>query len=132
MINASNQNERGAILIWFYLLITMLLITGSGLYALAFQESRITTIEQSRNKAFYLAEAGLDKKLHELRTGNTANIPSTNIDSAISAAGTYSATYESANARVTATGTYGGVSRSVIAQIITIIPPGVKAAITSE
>src|SRR3989338_3236319 len=68
------NNEKGMILIWFYLLIAILLVSGGALYGLSFQESRLMGIEQGRNKSFYLAEAGLDRKLQEMKTGNLNSI----------------------------------------------------------
>lgn len=127
-----HKNEKGAILIWFYLLITVLLITGGSLYALAFQESRIVAIEQARNNAFYLAEAGLDRKLEEIRNSNTTNIASTNINAPNPASGSYSVTYDVSAKQVQSTGTFGGISRTVTAVTAAIPPPGAKAAITSE
>ena len=121
------KNEKGMMLIWFYLLITVLLIMGGSLYALSFQESSLIKIDQTRDKAFYLAEAGLDQKLQELRSGNTSNVTSTSLGE-----GTYSVTYDATTKQVQSTGTVDGLSKTVIAVVQKTLPPGVKGALTSE
>ena len=120
------NNQKGFALIWFYLLITILIISGSGLFALAFQESRLMAMDQSRTQAFYLAEAGLDQKLDEVRVGNLNAISNVSLGN-----GTYSATYDSATKKIQATGTANGISKTVIARIAKSLPPGVKGAITA-
>lgn len=115
------------VLIWFFLLITVLLITSGAIYGLSFQESRLVQIEKYRNQAFYLAEAGLDKKLQEIRVGNTTNISSTSFSN-----GTYSVVYDASSKLMTATGTYQGVTRIVKAKVNKSLPPGVKGAITAK
>lgn len=121
------KNEKGIILMWFYLLIVLLIIAGGSLFALSFQESQLMTIEQGRHKAFYLAEAALDRKLQEVRAGNVNAIA----DAALGD-GTYSASYNSLTSQITSTGAYGGITRTIVAVISKIFPPGVKAALTSE
>ncbi len=120
------NNEKGMVLIWFFLLITILLITSGAIYGVSFQESRLVQIEKYRNQAFYLAEAGLDKKLQEIRIGNTTNISNTSFS-----VGAYDVTYDANTKLITATGIYNGVSRIVKAKINKTFPPGVKGAITA-
>ncbi|MBI4395084.1 MAG: hypothetical protein HY583_02690 [Candidatus Omnitrophica bacterium] len=147
------RDQKGIILIWFYLLIVMIIVAGGSLFALAFQESLLTNIEIGRHKAFYLAEAGLDRKLKELRGGDQnprENIPF--------GEGTYSAYYcpkVIINPQTTcalappcgcnkpdmivASGTVGeingiagsGITRSITAVVTKTKPPGAKAAITA-
>ncbi len=126
-MNTFLKNEKGMILIWFYVLIAVLVIMGGSLYALSFQESMLTTIDQARDKAFYLAEAGLDQKLHDLKAGNTSNISSTSLGD-----GTYSVTYDATTKRISSTGTVNGVSKTVVSVVAKTIPPGVKGALTSQ
>ncbi len=121
------KNEKGMMLIWFYLLIAILLIMGGSLYGLAFQESLLITIDQSRDKAFYLAETGLDQKLYELRSNNTSNIASTSFGE-----GSYSVTYDATTKQIRSTAIVNGISKTVISVVSKTTPPGVKAAITSE
>lgn len=114
------------VLIWFCLLITVLLITSGAIYGVSFQESRLVQIEKYRNQAFYLAEAGVDRKLQEIRVGNTNSILSTAFSD-----GTYAVTYDVNSKLITATGTYNGVSRIIKAKVNQSFPPGVKGAITA-
>lgn len=114
------------ILIWFYLLITILVIASGSLYALSFQESQLITMDQSRNNAFYLAEAGLDHKLQELRMGNQNPLSSISFGN-----GVYSASYNAATRQIVATGTANGISRTLIAVVARTTPPGARAAITA-
>ena len=125
-INTLLKNEKGMMLIWFYLLIAVLVIMGGSLYALSFQESQLISIDQSRDKAFYLAEAGLDRKLQELRSANTNNISSTSLGD-----GVYSVTYDNTTKQIRSIGTVNGLSKTVITVVSKIPPPGAKAAITS-
>ena len=127
------NDEKGMILIWFYLLITILLITGGSVYALSFHESRLITIEQSRDKAFYAAEAGIDQKLTELELGDESSASGTIGD------GSYSVTYctttttpSCTSSRITSVGTVNGVSRTVVAVVAKGVPPGVRGAISSN
>ena len=120
------NDEKGMALIWFLLLITILLITSGGIYALSFQESKLVEIDKYRSQAFYLAEAGLDKKLQEIRASNLSDISSTSFSN-----GTYAATYDASTKLITATGTYNNVSRVVKAKVVKTLPPGVKGALTS-
>jgi len=120
------KNEKGMVLIWFLLLITILLITSGGIYGLSFQESRLVEINKYRNQAFYIAEAGLDKKLKTLRGGDTSNIASTSLG-----AGSYSVTYNATTKQIRSTGVVNGVSRTVVSVVTKTTPPGVKGAITS-
>ncbi|MBI3999929.1 MAG: hypothetical protein HY351_04870, partial [Candidatus Omnitrophica bacterium] len=136
------KNEKGVILIWFYLLVVMLIITSGSLFALSFQESQLTAIDQSRNKAFYLAEAGIDWKLKELRSGTTPATPSF-------AEGNFSVSYCQSTASGTtpapaapcaydqpdmiiSSGTVSGITKTIVAVILKQKPPGAKAGITSE
>ena len=136
------KNQKGMMLIWFYLLITILIITGGSLFGLAFQESRLIAIDQSRDKAFYLAEAGLDRKLKELKEGNTTNILGVSFGE-----GNYTVYYcptvtdeDEVTApcqlnkppQIIATGAVNGISKTTVAVVSKIIPPGVKGAMTSE
>lgn len=126
-MNIFFKNEKGIILIWFYLLIAMLIVAGGSLFALSFHESQLITIEQGRHKAFYLAEAGIDQKLQQLRTGNQSAIPPTTLGE-----GTYSAAYDNTTKQIQATGTVNGISRSIVAVVSKTSPPGVKGALTSQ
>ncbi len=126
MMKSAWRDEKGIILIWFYLLIVVLLITGGSLYGLSFQESRLISVDQARDKAFYLAEAGLDRKLQELRSGDQNSIVSTSLGD-----GSYSVTYDAQTKQIRATGTVNGIPRTLIAMAVKLPPPGVQGAISS-
>lgn len=112
-------------LIWFYLMIVMLIILGGGLYGLSFQESRLASIDQTRDKVFYLAEAGVDQKLQELRIGNM------NAANGVLATGSFTATYNALTGQIISTGTVDGVTSTITAVVKKLQPPGVRAAISA-
>ncbi|MBI1977402.1 MAG: hypothetical protein HYS55_01465 [Candidatus Omnitrophica bacterium] len=120
------NNRKGMMLIWFYLLIGVLVITGGSLYSLAFQESRLIAMDQARDKAFYVAEGGLDRKLAEIRSGSMSAVYGS------LGIGSYAASYDSTTKKITAQGTVNGITKTIIAVVSKTIPPGAKAAITSE
>ena len=119
------KNESGMMLIWFYLMIVTLIILSGSLYGLSFQESRVASIDQSRDQAFYLAEAGLDQKIQELRTGNAD--PS---NGALTT-GSYAVTYDAATGRVSSVGTADGTTRTITAVVKKMTPLGIRAAISA-
>ena len=132
-------DQKGMMLIWFYLLITVLVITGGSLYGLAFQESMLIMIDQSRDKAFYLAEAGLDQKLVQIRAGNL------NSTSGSLSEGSYSVSYcpktvsgatspcaNNQPGQIISIGTVNGATKKVVAVVTKTVPPGVKGALTSQ
>jgi hypothetical protein len=132
------QNEKGIMLIWFYMLFVIIMITAGSMFEMSFHETRIANIDQAQDKAFYLAESAIDQKLKEIRANNFAAIAATSLG-----AGTYSAVYcgpygtscgDSANpqiAKITATGTVGGISKTIIAVVQKKIP-GVRGAISAN
>lgn len=112
-------------LIWFYLMIVMVIVLGGSLYGVSFEESRIASIDQSRDKAFYLAEAGIDQKLQELRLGNL------NPATGALATGTYLSAYNPVTGQVTSTGTVDGVTSTITAVVKKLQPPGVRGTISA-
>jgi hypothetical protein len=136
------RSERGIMLIWFYLLIVVLIITSGSLYALSMQETRLVQIDTSRDQAFYLAEAAADQILQNIRAANFEDIPNQTVPFGLGQ-GNYSAQYcsptttpcggsEAALSKITATGTVGGFSKTLSATIEFIpTPPGVDGSITS-
>ncbi len=120
------NNEKGVILIWFFLMITILMILSGAIFTASFQESRLIQIDKFRDRAFYLAEAGLDKKLQELRGSNISNISSTSFSNGI-----YSVTYDGTTKLITSTGTYNGVTRIIKAKVNKTTPPGARGAMTA-
>ena len=125
-MNAFWKNEKGMVLIWFYFLIVILMITSGAVFGLSFQEAKLISIEQNRTKAFYLAEAALDQKLEEIRSSNLDDIGSTDFGD-----GSFTADYDSSTKKITATGTVNGTTATVVAVVSKTIPPGVKGAISA-
>jgi hypothetical protein len=127
------RNEKGIVLIWFYLLIVMLLTATASIYTLSFQESQLLHMDQARNKALYLAEAGIDRGLQQLRTMGNTGFPMNNVTFGN---GTYSIEYNAINANegiITSTGNFS-IGNDQITKIVKAkvdkTPPGVKGSIT--
>lgn len=125
MIN--QNNEKGMALLWVCFIIFGLAVLISSSYATASIEARNMLSSVSEMQSFYLAEAALDKKIAELKVGNTAAVSTTSLGN-----GTYSATYDASSKKITATGTYGGLTRTVTAvvDLAQSMPKGVKASMT--
>jgi len=125
----NQNNEKGMALLWVCFLIFGLAILISSSYAASSVEMRNSFRTINEIQAFYLAESGLDKKITEVKAGNTANINSTSLGN-----GTYAVTYDTNTKKVTSTGTYGGSTRTVTAtlNVGANIPPGVKASMTGS
>ncbi len=123
----NQTNEKGMALLWVCFIIFGLAVLISSSYAATSVEARNSLTSVSELQAFYLAEAALDRKIAELKLNNTAAISSTSLGN-----GTYSALYDASTKKITATGTYGGTTRTTTA-VVNIgqsLPPGVKASMT--
>ncbi|OGW80897.1 MAG: hypothetical protein A3G33_05785 [Omnitrophica bacterium RIFCSPLOWO2_12_FULL_44_17] len=120
------KNKKGILLIWFYLLITVIIIVSGSVYALSFQENRLTNMELAQNQAFYLAETGIDKMLIQLRTTGALTSLSGSLGR-----GTYSSIYDSGTKMVTSTGTVSGSTKTVRVKVVKSPPVGVRGALTS-
>ena len=68
----ATKNKKGIILIACYLVITMLVILGSGLLTRSLSEHRIAEREKTSIQALWLAEAGVQFALSELNFGGGA------------------------------------------------------------
>ncbi len=122
-------NEKGIALIWAYLMSAFLLTVLTGFYGYTMWDSRTMTTELAKPQAFYLAEAAIDKKLTEIRSGNLNSLTTVTLPSV----GTYQATYDPTNNIITAMGTTSGTTTTVAVTIGNagqIVPPGVNAAVT--
>ncbi|ACX52811.1 hypothetical protein Adeg_1719 [Ammonifex degensii KC4] len=60
-------DERGQALALVLILSVVLFITGTAAVAAALQHSRLVTLEEAREKAYYIAEAGVEKALANLK-----------------------------------------------------------------
>lgn len=65
------KNQKGIVLVVTYLSILVLLILGSFFITRSISEKRIADAEKDSIQAFYLAEAGIDRALEELRANYT-------------------------------------------------------------
>lgn len=63
--------EKGSVLVLSLLVVIVLLIFVLALFSSVNNEVKISSIEENRIKAFYLAEAGLDKAIHQLKNRRT-------------------------------------------------------------
>lgn len=80
-----------------------------------------------QSKAFYAAEAGAYRMLHELNSGGGSSVSGTLATGTYS--GSYSAAYSDVNSQITSIGTVGGLSRTVSVRT-RAIPNGVGGAVT--
>lgn len=78
-------------------------------------------------RAFYTAEAGAYRLLHELNNGGSSSYSSSLSTGTYT--GNYAATYNSATGVITSTGTVGTLSRTVTVRTLDI-PPNVGGAVT--
>jgi len=136
------KNQKGIALIWLFFLIAILIVSSGSLFAVTIHEAKLINIDQSRDKAFYLAEAGVDQMITELRAA-VGTLPTTTTGSAGSSAGTFNVTYcspattvctsDPTISLVTSTGTAGGMSKTVSVVVSTTgsIPAGVRAALSA-
>jgi len=122
------QNEKGFALIWTYVVLVGLMIMLSGFYASSAAEMKHAAFSTDGLKAFYLAESAIDRKLVELSNNNTGSF------SQQFGSGTLQAAYDVNTKMITATGTYGGMTRTLTAiaenSSLTNLPPGVKAGLS--
>lgn len=72
------KNNRGSMLMAVYLVITVLMILGAAFMALSSNESRASEVQRKATQAFYIAEAGIERVIYDLRQDfvNDASSPS--------------------------------------------------------
>ncbi len=121
----NNKYKRGSVLVGSALVIFILtLVAGNYLVFISSGSLGIKKMNDS-TKAFFLAEAGLQRIYYEINHGGSNTV------TASLGSGSYTASYDSAANTITSTGTAGGISRTVAVDIIPI-PPGVHGAITAQ
>ncbi|HHP51493.1 MAG TPA: hypothetical protein ENM97_06990 [Moorella mulderi] len=64
------RDEQGQALALVLILSTVLFITGTAAVAAALQQSRLVTLKEAREKAYYIAEAGVERVLTQFRQSN--------------------------------------------------------------
>lgn len=124
------RNKRGVALIWSYLLSVSLLTMLTSFYTVSTWDLKNLAIEGQRTQAFYLAEAGIDKMLTQIKAGNFSNINATQLGTS----GSYEVTYNATNQTVTSVGRSNlNLSQTLVAKVggvDTGIPPGALSAFT--
>ncbi len=108
------KKSKGFILIASYMIIVVFIILGVAFLSKSVSEKRIAERERNFVQSLYLAEAGIDYGLTELREGSS---PGNNSD-ALSGIGSYSCTWnlvsgETAKWEVISTGTVGDSNRTL-------------------
>lgn len=68
------SKETGFVLISFFLIALVLLVGVGAFYAFGYADIRASMRNAWQHQALYVAEAGLDRKIFELVSGNSANI----------------------------------------------------------
>lgn len=120
------QDRQGMVMVTFFLFVTVLLALLAAASSLSIADYRASERAMNSLKAFYLAEAAVDRKLAEVNAGNTANIASTSLGD-----GTYSATYVVAGSQrtITGSGTVSGITRQITATISTSVSFAPQSAV---
>ncbi len=85
------QEEKGSVLIAILIMSLVLMIGAGAFYALAFTDYHASLRNEWSNQALYAAEAGVDQKLVEIMSKNTANITGS-LD--LAAGGSYQGRYD--------------------------------------
>jgi len=120
-------DERGVGLIWGLVMLGVVSGISASLFGLSVWQSKMTAFDIRSTKAFYFAEAGLDRKLYEIRLGNISSIGVTALQE-----GSYSVDYNDTNKTITATGFMEQVSRTIIAKITNTSMNSINAALNGN
>ena len=62
------ENNRGSVLLTTYMLTMVLLILGTAFLVLSSNEARISEVHRKTTQAFYIAEAGIERAIFDLKT----------------------------------------------------------------
>jgi hypothetical protein len=118
-----SANKKGLVLVIVIIVILILIITGLALLTLAQQESILGGIDFNKNKAFYMAEAGLAKMAEKLQkpiTGNLSDVLTGSVEGGsyrVEIDTNYSPCY------VISTGTSGNLQKRIRVQVKFLAPP---------
>ncbi len=108
------MNNKGSVLITTIVILAFLSVLGINLVVYLLSRSTKTNLELNRLKAYYLAEAGIAKAIHELKIDKDLdNNGLGNVLRASLGGGTYKASHNYAAATITATGEYNNVQRAI-------------------
>lgn len=107
------HNQKGIVLIAAYIVIAVLTILGAAFISRSISETRIAEREQNSIQAFYLAEAGIDYAIEQLRGGVSSGQNSASLGNI----GNYSCTWQRIGStsqwEIISNGTVGDIQRSV-------------------
>jgi len=108
------QSRKGSVLITVIIILVFLSTLGMSSIAYLYARSSKSTLELDRLKAFYLAESGISKSIHELRrdidldNNGVGNVLDTKLGG-----GTYKAIHNSQASTITGIGEYNKVKRII-------------------
>lgn len=124
------EERKGIALIWTYMVSAFLLTTLAGFYEVTRVDTRLAAIDSQSLQAFYLAESGIDKIIHDIKSEGYMSANPRLIT--VGNVGSFLASYDAANHIITSTGTSGGVSKTVTVKftITGTPPPGAHGALT--
>lgn len=74
-----NLSQSGSSLLYVVLLLGIMLVVAFSMSALSISELKTTNVNQRSQKAFYLAESGIERSLHELSVTPDATQPITTV-----------------------------------------------------
>lgn len=125
------KSKKGVALIWAYLVSAALLTSLMSSYDVMVQDTKFLGNDKQAIQAFYLAEAGLDHMMANIKNGGSyADI---NSPAALAGIGGYQVHYNSVDRVIESTGTLvSGVQKQVAAKLDSSVstPPGVSGALT--
>jgi Tfp pilus assembly protein PilX len=117
------KKKKGLALLMVLVVILILILLGFAVLTQSEQESILGRIDSDKNKAFYLAEAGLAKMAEKLQKPIIGNL--NEVLTGTLGSGSYSVSIDTNTSPcyVTATGTSGTIQKTVRAQAIFLAPP---------
>ena len=62
------ENNRGSVLLTTYMLTMVLLVLGAAFLVLSSNEAKISEVQRKTTQAFYIAEAGIERAIFDLKT----------------------------------------------------------------
>lgn len=116
-------NKKGVALLMVLIVMMIFIIIGLAVLSLSDQESILGRIDNDKNKAFYLAEAGLAKMSEKLQVPITGNLNT--VLTGTLEGGSYSVSIDTNHSPcyVVATGTSGRIQKTVRVQATFLAPP---------
>ena len=108
------DGERGAILLIALIGLVSLSMFGAALVSMVFWRSEMMLLEYDRLRAFYVAEAGINQAIHELKTDDDPDGDGPgNIAQSAFAEGTFEVAYHPIERTLTSQGTINDTTRTI-------------------